>query len=113
MANRKARDLRTNATDAERRLWERLRRKQIDGHRFRRQVPLGSYIVDFICFDARLVVEVDGGQHAKSAAKDARRTAFLEASGFRVLRFWNDDVLANTEGVLDVIRRSLNAAPPP
>ena len=112
MANERARALRGNLTDAERRLWNHLRRKQIDGHRFRRQVPIGPYIADFVCLDAKLVIEVDGGQHNDNAHNDARRTALIEAQGFRVLRFWNNDVLGNTEGVLEVIRQSL-ADPPP
>jgi very-short-patch-repair endonuclease len=102
-----ARKLRSNPTDAEMRLWSRLRRKQVDGHRFRRQVPLGSYVVDFACLEARLIVEVDGGQHGE---RDAARTAWLEAQGFRVLRFWNNDVLENTDGVIEAIRGAL---PPP
>jgi very-short-patch-repair endonuclease len=107
-----ARELRGNLTDAERRLWSRLRLKQIDGRRFRRQVPIGPYIADFVCLDAKLVVEVDGGQHNDNAPKDARRTALMETQGFRVVRFWNHEVLGNTDGVLDVIRRIL-ADPPP
>jgi very-short-patch-repair endonuclease len=113
MANERARQLRANLTDAERRLWSRLRLKQIDGHRFRRQVSIGPYIADFVCLDAKLVIEVDGGQHNDSTEKDARRTALMEAQGFRVVRFWNDEVLGNTDGVLDVIRRHLADPPPP
>src|SRR6266404_2835045 len=102
MASTRARQLRSNPTDAEMRLWSKLRRKQIDGHRFRRQVPIGPYIADFVCLERRLVIEVDGGQHSESIADDAR-TAWLEGQGFCVLRFWNNDVLGNTEGVLTVI----------
>ena len=98
-----ARRLRKNPTDAETRLWSRLRRKQLDGHRFRRQVSLGPYVADFVCFEARLIVEVDGGQHAERAA-DTARTAWLEAQGYRVLRFWNNDVLGNIDGVVETIR---------
>jgi very-short-patch-repair endonuclease len=95
------------------RLWSKLRRKQIDGHRFRRQVPIGPYIADFVCLERRLVIEVDGGQHSESIADDARM-AWLEGQGFCVLRFWNNDVLGNTEGVLTVIAQHLAAeAPPP
>jgi adenine-specific DNA-methyltransferase len=112
MANERARALRQNLTDAERRLWFHLRRKQLNGHRFRRQVPIGPYIADFVCLDAKLVIEVDGGQHSDNAANDARRTALMEAQGFRVIRFWNDEVLGNTDGVLDTIRLRL-ADPPP
>ena len=108
-----ARKLRSNPTDAEMRLWSRLQRKQIDGHRFRRQVPFGAYVVDFACLEARLIVEVDGGQHADEIKRAAARTAWLEAAGFRVLRFWNNDVLGNTDGVVEAIRVALSTAPPP
>ena len=104
-----ARRLRQNRTDAERALWTRLRRKQLDGARFRQQVPLGAYVVDFLCLEERLIVEVDGGQHALGTAKDEARTAWLEERGFRVLRFWNNDVLKNLDGVIDVILRVLRA----
>jgi len=108
-----ARKLRGNPTDAETRLWSRLRRKQVDGHRFRRQVPLGPYVADFVCLEARLIVEVDGGQHADNTAEDAARTAWLEGRGYRLLRFWNNDVLGNTEGVVEAIRLALAGCPPP
>ncbi|MBI2584933.1 MAG: endonuclease domain-containing protein, partial [Rhodospirillales bacterium] len=81
--------------------------------RFRRQAPLGPYVVDFLCFDARLVVEVDGGQHADDAAADLARTTWLEAQGYRVLRFWNHDVLRNRDGVVEAIRATLRRDPPP
>jgi len=93
-------------TDAERKLWLALRDRRLAGFKFRRQVPVGPFIVDFLCYHARLVIEVDGGQHAESA-RDARRDQWLEANDFRVLRFWNNDVLTNTEGVLTVILDSL------
>lgn len=107
-----ARRLRKNPTDAETRLWSRLRRKKLDGRRFRRQAPLGPYVADFVCFEARLIVEVDGGQHAERAA-DAKRTAWLEGQGHRVLRFWNNDVLGNIEGVVEAIRTALVGHSPP
>ena len=94
-------------TDAERRLWGRLRRKQLDGMRFRHQVPLGPYVVDFLCFDHRLIIEVDGGQHAQEAEAESRRTAWLTEQGFRVIRFWNNDVLTNTDGVVLTIQMAL------
>src|ERR1043166_5624530 len=112
MAGTNARRLRENPMDAEIRLWSKLRRRQLDGHRFRRQVPLGRYIADFVCLEQRLIVEVDGGQHSDNPVDDAR-TAWLEAQGFRVLRFWNNDVLANTEGVLLVIMQHLALRHPP
>src|ERR1700681_2847511 len=110
-----ARRLRRNRTDAEGSLWGRLRRKQLDGARFRQQVPLGAYVVDFLCLEQRLIVEVDGGQHALATAEDEARTAWLEERGFRVVRFWNGDVLKNPDGVIDAILHALRAevSPPP
>ena len=105
-----ARELRKNLTDAEARLWARLRRQQLDGFRFRRQHPIGPYIVDFFCPAAKLIIEVDGGQHATDQQRDDRRTHWLEVRGYRVIRFWNNDVLGNTEGVLQTIQQAL---PPP
>lgn len=101
----RARQLRRDMSDAERKLWFRLRRRQLDGHRFRRQVPIGSYIVDFACPAERLVVEVDGGQHNEEAneALDAQRTRSLQTMGYRVLRFWNSDVLTETDSVMETI----------
>ncbi len=98
-------------TDAELRLWSRLRGDQLGGYRFRRQAPMGAYIVDFVCLRARLVVELDGGQHATAAERDERRTAWLESRGFKVLRFWNTDVLRNPDGVLETISASLTPSP--
>jgi very-short-patch-repair endonuclease len=111
-----ARDLRQASTDAEIRLWSRLRDRKLGGHKFSRQEPIGVYVVDFVCRRRRLIVELDGGQHAAQADKDARRTSFLEAKGYRVVRFWNNDVLSNTDGVLEVILSILvqeTSAPPP
>jgi very-short-patch-repair endonuclease len=107
------RRLRQNPTEAEIRLWSKLRLKQIGGHRFRRQVPIGPYIVDFICLARRLVIEVDGGQHAAESDRDDVRTAWLERQGFRVHRFWNNEVLGNTDGGLAVIADHLAAEIPP
>ena len=101
-----ARRLRKNMTDAERVLWRELRAARLGGYRFRRQTPLGKYVVDFVCLEARLVVEVDGGQHVERQEEDARRTAWLESQGFRVLRFWNNEVLGNLEGTKEVIARA-------
>jgi very-short-patch-repair endonuclease len=109
--NPNARRLRKIPTDAERRLWRHLRLEQLSGHKFRRQHPIGNYIVDFYCHEKRLVVEVDGGQHLESADDD-KRTFFLEASGYRVLRFWNNDVLSKTEGVVARILEALDTPPP-
>jgi very-short-patch-repair endonuclease len=103
MNTKRVRDLRSNLTDAERRLWQSLKRRQIAGVKFRRQQPIGPFIVDFVCFDPRVIVEVDGGQHAERLHDDEKRTRWLEAQGYRVLRFWNNDVLANTEAVAQAI----------
>jgi very-short-patch-repair endonuclease len=108
---RRARRLRTEMTDAELRLWMRLRCEQIDGYRFRRQVPIGRYFVDLVCLRARLVIEIDGGQHAQVVGRDDRRTAWLASRGFRVLRFWNNDVLEQTDGVVESIRAALAETP--
>jgi very-short-patch-repair endonuclease len=102
MPNLRARTLRTTMTDAERRLWSVLRSRRLQGYKFRRQRPIGPFIVDFACIEHRLVVEADGGQHLENDY-DARRTAWLEARGWRVLRFWNNDILANTEGVQEAV----------
>src|SRR5215213_8782374 len=98
-----ARRLRRNQTDAERTLWFRLRDRRLGGLKFRRQVPIDHYVVDFCCESARLIVELDGGQHAEQVEKDKARAAALEARGYLVLRFWNNEVLQNTHGVLEVI----------
>jgi very-short-patch-repair endonuclease len=97
-----ARRLRRDATEVEAALWQRLRARQIEGVKFRRQFPIGPYVVDFACIEARLVIELDGGQHADSMT-DATRTAEIEAAGYTVLRFWNNDVIENIEGVLEAI----------
>jgi very-short-patch-repair endonuclease len=106
MTNHNAVDLRQNATAAERKLWPALRRRQFNGYKFRRQHPIGSCIADFACTKFRLVIEADGGQHAENE-RDKRRTRYLEARGWNVLRFWNSDILANIEGVLEVILNTL------
>ena len=95
-------------TDAERVLWRALR-ETMPQHHWRKQVPLGSYFADFASHSAKMVIEVDGGQHAELAERDETRTAFLQAEGYRVLRFWNNDVLKNTNGVLDRIAEQLTA----
>ncbi len=103
----RARSLRKDMTDAERQVWYALRDRRFAGWKFRRQVPFDQYILDFVCFDAKLVIEVDGGQHDQRAEYDARRTAHLERCGFTVLRFWNNEVLGNFEGVQTVIELHL------
>src|SRR3546814_146406 len=101
------RKLRRNPTDTERELWQSLRGKQLDGAKFRRQHPFGDYILDFACIERKLVVELDGGQHAESTKYDDWRTRQLEQAGFAVLRFWNHEVFENREGVLEVILAAL------
>ena len=101
------RELRKNATDAERLLWSRLRRRQLSGFKFRRQHSVGPYICDFACVDARVVVELDGSQHVEQSGYDARRDGILRSGGFRVLRFWNNDVLSQTDVVLETIYEAL------
>ena len=103
MNTKTARALRNNLTDAERRLWQKLKRRQIATLKFRRQQPIGAFIVDFVCLERRVIVEVDGGQHAEQVAYDEQRTRWLEAQGYLVLRFWNNDVLANTDAVAQAI----------
>jgi very-short-patch-repair endonuclease len=103
-----ARKLRRDQTDVEAVLWKRLRSRQIAGVKFRRQHPVGPYIVDFCCIECRLIIEVDGGQHSKRENSDLKRTAFLQRSGDRVLRFWNNEVSTNMEGVLSEILSALD-----
>jgi very-short-patch-repair endonuclease len=110
---RNARSLRSNLTDAEQLLWQALRQKQLHGNRFRRQHPIGKYIADFACIEQKLVIELDGGQHQEQAIYDAQRTAFIETQGWRVLRFWNNEVLGNLAGVLRKIAEELKVLPPP
>jgi len=106
MKTQRARSLRQSSTDAERKLWYRLRSSQILGLKFVRQAPIGPYIVDFICREQRLIVEVDGSQHADSK-RDAVRDHWLAEHRYRVLRFWNNDVLNNIEGVLESIAEAV------
>lgn len=103
----RARALRRDSTDAERAMWRLLRSRQLAGHKFRRQLPIGPYIADFACFARKLVVELDGGQHGIAVARDAARTRVIERHGYRVARFWNNDVLENPEGVLTMILAAL------
>ena len=107
----RARELRQTMTDAERLLWSRLRRRQVHGLHFRRQHPIGPFIADFACTRAKLVIELDGGQHVRLKDKDAARTRRLEQTGYRVLRFWNHDVLTQIDAVLQVIA-AVTQAPP-
>ena len=108
----RARELRQDMPDAEQKLWQHLRNRQLSGHKFRRQHDIEHYIADFACTEALLIVELDGGQHADQADYDERRSQHLQARGYRVLRFWNNDVLTNIESVLEVILEGL-ASPAP
>ncbi|MGV2496246.1 endonuclease domain-containing protein [Pelagerythrobacter aerophilus] len=103
----RSRELRVNPTDAETKLWSCLRSKQVAGVRFNRQYPIGPYVCDFTARSKGLVIEVDGGQHATASSYDSARTCYIEARGYRVLRFWNNDVLNNLEGVVSEIERAL------
>jgi very-short-patch-repair endonuclease len=102
----RARELRRNSSDVEKRLWRALR-ETLPGTKWRRQVPIGPYFADFLCFSVKLIVELDGGQHADTADYDERRTRFLEGRGYTVVRFWNNDITENLEGVLTAISLSL------
>ena len=99
-------------TDAERRLWHVLRGRQMHGYKFRRQHPFLDFVLDFVCVDARLVLEVDGGQHGENEQADKARTKRLELAGFRVLRFWNNEVMENIEGVYEVVLQTLKEPHP-
>ena len=111
------RELRNAPTDAERLLWRHLKSRQIEDCKFRRQHAYGDYILDFVCLERRLIVEIDGGQHFDAATYDEMRSRFLRLAGFKVLRFWNNEVFGELDGVLEVIRRELlmrreNPSPP-
>jgi very-short-patch-repair endonuclease len=109
----RARTLRQNMTETEIQVWQILRAHQLNGYKFRRQVPIGRYIADFVCHEARLIVEIDGGQHDRSSPPEIRRSGFLQNEGYRILRFWNNEVLANPDGVRETIVNELAASPPP
>ena len=106
-----AKTLRKNQTEAEKIIWRQLRSKGLSGLKFRRQQPIGDYIVDFVCLEKKLIIEVDGGQHAESE-NDQKRDAWLQSEGYTVLRFWNNDVLGNVEGVMEMIYRNCGAPSP-
>jgi very-short-patch-repair endonuclease len=105
--SKNAKLLRQRQTDAEQLLWYRLRSRRLDGFKFRRQMPIDPYIVDFVFMSARLIVELDGGQHAAVTSKDESRTKILRREGYAVIRFWNNEVLLNLDGVLTVILETL------
>jgi very-short-patch-repair endonuclease len=103
-----ARRLQRDQTDAERILWFRLRDRRLGGWKFRRQMSLNGFVVDFCCPDAKLIIELDGGQHVNHKAEDSRRSEDLETSGYLVLRFWNNDVFQNLDGVLEEILKTIS-----
>ncbi len=103
----RARELRKHPTEAEKALWSQLRNRQLGGYRFRRQRPIGKYIVDFVCLESRLVVELDGGQHATTSGYDDARTNYINQRGFSVIRFWNNQALAEIDGVNEAILLAL------
>jgi very-short-patch-repair endonuclease len=122
MANERARSLRKDMSESEWMLWRELRKRQVGGHRFRRQHPIGPYIVDFVCLEQRFVVEIDGGHHnePEQAKHDERRTRWLEQEGYRLFRVWNTEVFDNLDGVVETIwaelaglRPSSAETPPP
>ena len=103
----RTRRLRRDSTDTENALWNLVRGRQLLGYKFRRQMPIGSYIADFVCLERKLIVELDGGQHQEQTDYDAERTRWLESQGFRVIRFWNNQVLEETDAVQDAILLAL------
>ena len=117
----RARNLRNNSTEAENLLWSRLRRSQLGGLKFTRQLPIAGHFADFACRSARLVIELDGSQHLDMTAQDEARTRRIEAEGYRVIRFWNNDLTTNMDGVLETIlaaalangERTATPQPPP
>lgn len=106
----KARNLRKNMTEQEKKLWQYLRKRSINNFKFRRQYPIGNYIVDFACLEKRLVIEIDGGQHNQSdnILYDQNRTQYIEKCGYKVIRFWNNEIENNIEGVYEEILKYLN-----
>ena len=106
-----AKAMRHQPTDAEAAIWRRLRAGRLLGYKFKRQQPIGPYIVDFVCFEQRLVIEIDGGQHATRVDGDAQRSRWLEERGYRVLRFWNDETLLKLDDVLEAIIAALRVVP--
>ncbi|MEK6550648.1 MAG: endonuclease domain-containing protein [Pseudomonadota bacterium] len=113
MSNGTARRLRKQQTEAEQRLWKHLRNRRFCGYKFRRQAPIGRYVVDFVCISPKIVIEVDGGQHALRVNEDMERTRYLESLGYCVIRFWNTDVLRNIESILEVVQNTVNMIPSP
>ena len=110
---KRAQRLRNDATPHERLLWLELRKRRFQGYKFSRQIPIGPFICDFVCRSAKLLVELDGGQHSANVGRDIARTHFIESAGYRVLRFWNHEMAEDLDGVLLTIGAALSACPPP
>ncbi len=108
----RAREFRKNPTDAETKLWHLLRNRELEGWKFRRQRPIGPFIVDFVCLEKKLIVEADGGQHNINVEYDAKRSEYLREKGYCILRFWNDEVLADESAVVEVILSNLSEGVP-
>ena len=104
-----ARTMRRIPTDAERKFWWRVRDRRLGGYKFKRQFLIGPYIADFACLERKLIVELDGGQHATQISYDNRRSDFLRAQGFHILRFWNTDVLSNLDDIVEIVLQALSA----
>ncbi len=102
-----AQELRKRSTEAEKIIWRYLRRRQLGGLKFRRQQPIGDFIVDFVCFEKNIIIEIDGGQHNQEELKDQQRDDWLKKSGYRILRIWNNQVFENIEGVMEFIRSNV------
>jgi len=105
--------MRREPTECERKFWSRVRDRRLGGHKFKRQMLIGGYIADFVCVERKLIVELDGGQHADNKEYDEKRDAFLRSRGFRVIRIWNVELLQSLDNVLDMLSTELNAAPSP
>jgi very-short-patch-repair endonuclease len=113
LTHHRARQLRNNQTDAEKKLWARLRSRSLSDFRFRRQFPIGNFIADFACPKSRLVIELDGAQHLDRTAQDTWRSKLIEQHGYKVIRFWDSEVLTDIAGVLERIEQALRSAPVP
>ena len=111
--HQRARIFRKNMTDAEQAIWQSVRNRQLGGFKFRRQKPIGPFIVDFVCVEKKIVIEIDGGQHALNTVHDIKRSDFLRNKGYRILRFWNSDVLKEKNAVLEEILLHLKDPPHP
>lgn len=108
-----AKKLRKNLTDTEKLLWYHLRKRQLNGLKFRKQAPIGRFVVDFVCLEKRVIIEIDGSQHLLQTTRDQKRDLWLQKEGYRILRFWNSEVFEHTEEVLEIIFNTCRDHPPP